>query len=469
MKPLYRCIVIRNRGSRAALALSFLAILGIMTLTTATSLAKVDASQIPAVALPIPPLPFVRCGQLNSHCISASTTPSVSTALIFDYDITNNILGQERSGHVGYVWGASAPEPRGGHVEHDRYVAWAQGCLPGRCGPGTPPSFSWLRKNHPNWILWKTNGQGKPTGPAGYKGDPGPIVDFTNPAVQQYWMTHFIGPAIREGFNGIDWDNPFLYDPFSAVGHYNIKHQFIRQYNGALQDSAYAKSQVNALVQFLHRARAINRNVQFSFNSPVDCIYAPMSAWHLPVRYVQTFVDEEGYSYWGNRVTYIPSTAGTYCKNRWLAKTQFYIQVQRQGKHVVLINAQPFTVHPYMTDTNATARAAMQWALTNYFLIRSGHTYFWFGGNQQYGHPIAKQREEQANIGYAFGGMHMVAGVYVRWFSKGMALVNPNPKIAYTISFTKGRYKNMYGQDVDAVTMQPHTGLVLIRRGLLNT
>jgi Hypothetical glycosyl hydrolase family 15 len=417
-------------------------------------------------------LPFVICSfSAHSHCLAPSRTPTAATALIFDYNIlSSNVKSAESRGHVGYVWGANAPEPQGGSAEHDHYVAWAQGYCPGvglyaKCPKGGPPSFRWLRSHHPNWILWKADQHGVPMGPARSKSNPGPILDFTNPAVQQYWMDHYIAPYLKQGFDGISWDNPTVYNPYSAVGHYNNQHRFVHQYSGGLQDRGWARAQVQALGRFLRRARAIEPTVRFSLNAPVDCIYAPMAAWHLPLRYIDTVVDEEGYSFWGNgSPNYIPNASGAYCGNRWLDKTNFYIGMEKAGKHLVLINQQPFAVHRYMTDSNPKARTALEWALANYFLVKYSHTYFWFGGEQDYGYPLAEQREELVNLGRPFGDMHTDQGVYVRWFSKGMALVNPNPRASFTVRLHKGKYQDFYGQNVNQVTMWPHSGLLLVVR-----
>jgi Hypothetical glycosyl hydrolase family 15 len=399
---------------------------------------------------------------------------SVASALIFDYHIpVQQLVGDEISANVGYDWGASAPEQLGGPARHDHYVAWAQGWCPGvglnpprgECPKGGPPSFPWLQAHHPNWILWQANTQGVPTVPARSWANPGPILDFTNPAVQQYWMDHYIAPYLKQGFDGIGWDNPIAYDPYSAVGHFDTHHRFIRQYSGSTQDMAWARAQVRALGVFLRRARAIDPKVQFAQNTNFDCEYAPMATWLLPSRYVDTIVDEEGYTYWGNNTPWITSSPGTYCNNRWLEKTNFYIEMQTAGKHLVLIDAAPLRVYPYITDTNRRARAVLEWALANYLLVKYSHTYFWFGGSQQYGYPVFKQREETANLGRATGDMRPYQGVYARWFAKGMALVNPSPAVSFAVILhNKGKYKNLYGQKLNRVMMTPHSGLVLVLR-----
>jgi Hypothetical glycosyl hydrolase family 15 len=404
--------------------------------------------------------------------VSPARNPSVASALIFDYKIpADRVVAAEKSAHVGYLWGASAPERPGGRARHDYYVAWAQGWCPGRglraegkCPRGGPPSFPWLKAHHPNWILWKVNSRGVPTAPASSTWDPGPIVDFTNPAVQKYWMVHYIAPYLKAGFDGIAWDHTIAYNPYGAAGHFDPRHRFIRQYSGSTADMRWDRAQTRALGDLLQRARSIDPKVQFAQVAPFDCYYLPTAMLFLPLRYLDTVGDEEGYTWWGDPKPWITSSPGTYCNNRWLDKTTSYIRLQKAGKHLVLINAAPVHVYPYITDTNRKARAVLEWALANYLLVKYSHTYFWFGGNQQYGYPIFEQREDLADVGRATGDTRPYQGVYARWFTKGMALVNPSPFEPFTATLQRGEYEDLYGQYVNRVTMRPHSGLVLVTR-----
>ena len=215
----------------------------------------------------------------------------------------------------------------------------------------------------------------------------------------------------------------------------------------------------------LRRARAVDPKAQFAINAPLDCLYDPVDSWFLPIRYVNTITDEEGYTYWGDPNPWVTSGGSPYCKNRWLEKTSTYIRIQKQeGKHLVLINQVPLHVSPYITNTNAEARVYMQWALANYLLVKYSHTYFWFGSVQHYGYPIVMQRELLVDLGQPQGDMHQYQGVYVRWFTKGAAIVNPDPSKSFGVAFQKGKYANMYGPDLDHATMRPHSGLVLVNR-----
>ncbi|HEV3312949.1 MAG TPA: hypothetical protein VG815_20760 [Chloroflexota bacterium] len=322
----------------------------------------------------------------------------------------------------------------------------------------------WLKRYHPTWILWQADSKGNPTRPAQSTLDPGPIVDFTNPQVQRYWMKHYIAPYLKSGFNGIAWDDSLSSQGYRAVGHFDTHHRFVRMYSGPAAAETWDAAQTRALGDFLRQARALEPAAQFGLNSPMECNYTPPAIWIMPMKYVHTIMDEEGYTFYGNTNPWVTSQPGPFCSNRWLFKTTTYIAMQKQGKQLVLLNEVPGRVLPYMTNTNLTYRAYLQWALANYYLVKYAHTYFWFGGRQQYGYPVLMQREELANIGRPLGDIFNAQGVYLRKYTKGMAIVNPSPNHSFTIALPHGMYQDLYGHNVQKLTMQRHTGIVLLTR-----
>jgi O-Antigen ligase len=421
------------------------------------------------------PLPFVPCGPAaRSGCLPPSRSPTVASALVFDSNILPAKLKRDEArAHVGYVWGASAPEQPGGPARHDALLLWSEGVCPGTpsksrtCPGGGPPSLPWLTARHPDWILWNGSKRGIPARPAGSELQP--AVDFTNAAVRRYWLTHYIAPYLKSGFAGIRWTISLAYPPVAnnsngAIGHYNMRHRFVRQYSGNANDIRWVRAQARSLADLLRRARVIDPRAQFALDDPVDRSYAPMASWLLSLHHVHTIFDWQGYSNWGNPSpeNFIPNTPGRYCANRWLFKTDFYLRAQRAGKQLVLVNLEPYYVRAFMTDSNPRARADFEWALANYLLVKYSHTYFWFGSERQYGYPVVKQREEMAHLGRPIGDMHPYQGVYIRRFSEGAALVNPSPAEPFTVTLHRGEYEDLYGQRVNRVTMPPHSGLVLV-------
>jgi hypothetical protein len=417
-------------------------------------------------------LPFAPCrGQAtHSHCLTGFGKPTVASALMGDSRIPLSKLKEaELRANVGYIWGAVTPTASDANARLDHFLPWGLGWCPslapnGKCRSASPPSIEWLRRWHPTWIEWTVNADGTPSAPAGTAPDELPVLDFTNPALQRYWAAHYVLPYLKLGYDGIAWNAPIAYDLYRAAGHFNARHRFIRQYSGSVIDPRWGNAQARAVGDLLRRVRATEPRGEFTVGASVDCAYAPTSVWRNLIRNANAVVDEEGYSNWGaSAPRYLPATPGKYCVNRWLFKTRFYIRMQRSGEQLVLVNLQPHSVHPFMTDTNRRVRADLEWAMANYLLVKTSHTYFWFGGPQQYGYPVATQREELAHLGWPLGGMRQERGIYLRRYSSGMALVNPG-YVPITVTPYGGKYEDLYGQRLNRVTMRPHSGLVLVSR-----
>jgi hypothetical protein len=411
----------------------------------------------------------------NSERTDTSIPTTVQMAWVFDSQIpAADIVADEQGQNVGYVWGASAAELAGGTALHDRYSTWEQGYCPAgglslTCPTGGPPSYPWVKKNHPDWILWQANAKGKPTVIAHDKGDPGPILDFTNPAVQSFWASQIIAPALTAGYSGIAWDHSVPYNTYGAVGHYNTHGKFVKQYSGVADDPKYAMAQTKAYAALLAKAQAISPTASFTTSISDFCDYTNLSDWLLPIEDSKIVFDEAGYTNWGDKkYPWITATGAPSCKNRWLAQTQEFIALQKQGKYLVLDDQVPMPVTPNQTVTDPTLRAMMQWALANYLLVKYTHTYFWFGQTQTYGNEIAIQPEELINLGSAKRDMKAEGKgpnlVYVRTYSGGMAIVNPGPHNTATFTLPLNKYKTLYSEDVNSVTLGPHSGIVLETR-----
>jgi len=421
-----------------------------------------------SAALVIMPAPSLALSQP-----AAPSSPStVSLALIFDSHVDPATVQQlEQTYNISYVWGASDPEPPGGSAHHDYYIAWAQGyCpVPGHgytsldCPTGGPPSYPWLEKYHPDWILYEADGKTV----AHNRFNAGPILNFANPAVQRYWFLTYVQPALLRGFTGIAWDNPVAFNSYSAVGYWKNATTFVKLYSGLPSDPAWVAAQAGALSGFLKLARTVDPTAQFALNVSLDCEYANISTWEEPLKYVQTVVDEEGYSNWGNSDPWIDARPSTYCTNRWLSKTEALIALQKAGKSVVEIDASPLQVAQDLTaaDKSGDARAEIQWDLANYLLTKYTATYLWYGHEQAYGYGVIPQPELMADLGTPLGDMVATQSVYERTYTKGLAVVNPSPNNAFTVTLPTGKYQDLYGYPLNSVVMPPHTGLVLDFKG----
>jgi len=403
---------------------------------------------------------------------TTDTPTTISMAWVFDQHVPiDQVQADEAAQNVGFVWGAIAPETAGGTAAHYFYLSWQQGFCPNNglslsCPSGAPPSLPWLRAHHPDWILWQANAKGRPTVPARSPSDPGPIVDFTNPAVQKYWVDNLIRPALRAGYAGVSWDHSIPYNAYRAVGHYNTKRQFVRLYNGDTEQPAYAAAQASAVSRMLLMAQAIRPSAQFASSVSNACDYPHQSDWFEALQHVQIVFDEAGYTNWGDsKYPWVTASSAASCRNQWLERTEAYIKLQKEGKSLILDNEIPMALSPDETKTNMQVRALMQWSLANYLLVKYSHTYFWFGTLQRYGYPLVLQPEELVDLGTPVGDMRAEENVYVRRYSKGMAVVNPSAHRSLTITLPKAKYETLYGRVIDSATLAPHSGLILTLKG----
>ncbi len=381
--------------------------------------------------------------------LPANTISGIHLALPFNQGekIANGTVVGE-SGVVDYVWGAVGNPGNipGGSTWHESYIPW------GRDPQVRPPS--WFLANHPTWVMY-TEDQHTP---ATLFGEPSPVLDMTNPEVQA-WIENQADAALASGFQGISWDNGVVYNEGHAVGHYDANGQWIQQYSGAAFDPAYADAQTTAFAAVTNAIKSRHPNTSDTLNQPFSCD----STWSLPLASADMLLDEQGFTNYGEATnSYVTSAPSDGCSNNWLQRVQAYVRLQKElGKGLVLLNEEPYQVRSDITDTSPHARADLQWALANYLLVKYAHTYFWWGGIQQYGGPPLLQREYSAPIGSPIDDVHAADGVYVRNYTNGLAIVNPDPTQKITVHLPTG-YHDLYGHAVTQLALPRHSGIVLL-------
>jgi hypothetical protein len=391
----------------------------------------------------------------------ASTTSNIHQALPYNSnEPTVNGPKQQENGVIDYVWGASGtpytPYP-GGNVWHEYYQPWPQGAQDAQY---TTP---WFQANHPDWLMYKSDRKTLAYWGQDYINSQTPTLDYANPAARQFIENNYLLRALAGGYNGISFDHAVAYNEAGAAGHYDLNGNWVQQYSGTYQDSAWASANTTALSQIRGAVKAQYPSATITNNQRYDCTYDP-SLYKQSVPYADMMFDEEGFTDGGNSsFPYVVSWSTNYCSSKWLAKAQElqYIQ-QTLGKGLVLDEREPYTITAYMTDTNSQARFDLQWNLANYLLLKYDHTYFWWGSESQYGSGPIPQHEYSAQMGSATDDFYASQNVYMRDYTGGLALVNPSPGTAYTITLPAGKYVDLYGNAITTYTMGAHSGLVLL-------
>ena len=106
--------------------------------------------------------------------------------------------------------------------------------------------------------------------------------------------------------------------------------------------------------------------------------------------------------------------------------------------------------------------AVHRFALASFMLGTDGKQYFDFDANQTDGAVVSDRPYDHVNVGQPSGAYALKTNVYVRYFTNGIAVVNPSKTNTYTFSLG-GTYRNLQGQSVSSVTLAPDTGDVFSR------
>ncbi len=106
--------------------------------------------------------------------------------------------------------------------------------------------------------------------------------------------------------------------------------------------------------------------------------------------------------------------------------------------------------------------AVHRFALASFMLGTNGNQYFDFDANQTDGAAVPDHPYDHVDPGQPTGPYALKSRVYVRYFTNGIAVVNPSKTATYTFNLG-GTYKNLQGQYMSSVTLAPDTGDVFTR------
>ncbi len=334
-------------------------------------------------------------------------------------------------GRVDLVWGSQFPSQPPGVYNLYYYPFDRDG--DGQIGD-LHHDLNYFLANHPDWVEYRCDKKS----PAYEYGNPNVPLDISNPDVLDYMLQYYLIPAINQGYQGIAFDNLDFNNNGGRCGVWK-NGQWVGQSNyvgDILKWAAFMYSQLHAL------------NVSVAMNFPYD-LNRPTDSNQL-YQYADIIVDERGFTNWGrNPKDYL--SAGD-----WLANMQALQSLDAMGKGFVSINEMP-------EDFDQVSQAEKQWAIANYLLVKGNFSYIAITGIQEYGR-LNITPEYSAEIGHAINPMYQFKNLYMRDFSNGLAIVNPFPSQTYTINLIPGTYQDLYGNDVDVVTMKPISGIVLIKK-----
>jgi hypothetical protein len=153
----------------------------------------------------------------------------------------------------------------------------------------------------------------------------------------------------------------------------------------------------------------------------------------------------------GEAINSFPSVAN------WKQDVDMLVDAGTNGKSVITMTK--------IWGVNATQDqldAVHRFSLASFLLGTNGNQYFDFDANQTDGAVVPDHPYDHVNVGQPSGPYAVKSNVYVRYFSSGVAVVNPSKTNTYTFALG-GTYRNLQGQSVSTVTLAPDTGDVFSR------
>jgi hypothetical protein len=363
---------------------------------------------------------------------------------MFDYDISISQITPQLARPVDLVWGAdaNAAKLRAWHQANpsivlSSYLSFER--------DSQRHDLAYWKRTHPDWILYQCD---KVT-PAYLYRQPSVPLDFSNPIVVQWQLSTTVAQAEQLGYDALAVDDINLHNVGAACGHYQGT-RWVPLYSGQSSDSHWSASVLfwlKAMQQQLHslsRPLALISTLNLTGASSNDGDMASLLAS------VDGVVMADGFN-------------STSDRQDWVNYIDFMHYVQQQRKAIYVVNQ--FTPPP---DQFALDNQQVQWALASYLMGEEGQAGLFIGKQEQFGEYLFYPSYSAA-IGQPIGQMYRVAvsnggTVYLRDFSQGESIVNPDPTHSYTVALPAGRlYQDLQGQTMsDTVTLPSLSGMVLL-------
>lgn len=375
-----------------------------------------------------------------------STSSDIHLGLAFDYSV-RNAAAVSRS--VDYIWGGY-------------FVDWNLGIHPGvphidgylpfnidGYGQNVPGHSlrDWLRR-HPDWIVYRCDRKT----PAYYgQGDGNVPLDVTNPGVLRYQLSQ-VSKLFAKGANGVVFDVFGFKNIAGACGIYErgvwkaLGYPPTNQDNARIDDDAlrWLRSMSQAI-----RSRFPGKTIGLNLN-----LVEAGSRLREIASNVDMIFDESGFTAYGDR-----NLSG----EEWRAEFEDLQYLDRVGKTFDVNGTVP------APDDESVTPDEINWVLANYLLVKGTHTYTYiyagnrhgFGGSPSGYGTFYDRPQYHIPIGQPRSGAVDRQGVVMRYYSHGLAIVNPSPGQSFRVSLGKP-YRDTFGHLDTAVTLPPTSGIVLL-------
>lgn len=277
---------------------------------------------------------------------------------------------------------------------------------------------------HPDWVMYQCDG----VTPAFYVGIdrvPNMPLDLTNPAVAD-WQVRTVGTAALEnGFTNVSTDMVALQNINGQCGVYR-NGQWVQLFSGEYEDPIFADAVITWAGRLREGLHALPTPLGLMANVPLYSFYADENVQALAAN-LDGWIDEQGFAGYG--------TGRIYCSDEnWLHKVRNMTAIQDIGVGVYSMNY----VHSFPPTED------IDWILGSYLMAR-GHSAYLMSTIHDQIIPWPHLPYYDLDFGYPCGPMIQSQNVYVRRFSKGLAIVNPSSRYGYTYSLPFGGFIDLAG------------------------
>ena len=297
----------------------------------------------------------------------------------------------------------------------------------GSCPPGVMDStylssgigYCWMKRNHPGWFLRAAcTGQ-----PIQFRGYPGVWeVDYGNHAYQRQWTLNVLADVRRHGWDGVEVDNAL-----STADEYGLAAKYLT--DAAVQAATYSALQdVGPALHHAGVASVFNVGDTTTFPGLWQRWLGPVDGLELEFYLSDSTQPDAFDSAWSSYEDEVSSCVALH-KSCWFHSGDYSAAVTTQTRDYALASFLLVADGRQLLAIDDITPEAVVW-------------------QQALGTPITT--------------MSQIAGTWRRYFTSGIAIVNPT-RSERTVPLD-GTYLDNSGRPVTTVTLAPASGAVFLHR-----
>lgn len=404
------------------------------------------------------------------NAFMANTSDGIHAMQVFDQAHGYTITSAESvadGGRYASVWGVRSPHmAQSWHTNNQRlnaliYTPYDTDAT----GSGLDRPTSWWLANHPDWILYECD----KTTIAYVSGLRGVPLDISNQAVWQYQVGLLGTYAEANSFDGVAADIVSLKNNtgraelnHGGCGVWTDAHTWVAKFSGSAVDPLWAAATmkwVAGVHRALHDSSMFPRTLALAVNTNLDPYSAPgkspgvQTGLQAIVDNADIIMNEAGFAMWGKYV-------GDRGFNNAVGWMEY---AQSRGKAM-------FVTDDWDNQPQEPTIAQLDYSIATYLMGKEQAAALYVGQNGMYGKENYYP-EYGAKIGQACGAMfggpddpwYRGKNLYLRKYSGGMAIVNVNDTLPYTVILPKQSYRDIEGVKITSpLTIQPNSGVVLM-------